>query len=101
MADAAAWVRSAAGTYDGAMVFAGASATVDSGWLAAKITIYGLLILPASWRAARVSGLQRSCAAGPAQMLARAPAGQSPAHQTPALVSCVNAYAAWLGKQPA
>lgn len=38
--------------YDGAIVFAGTSATVDAQWLASKIALYGLLILlsaPLRW----------------------------------------------------
>jgi hypothetical protein len=31
--------------YDGAIAFSGTSRTVDAGWLAAKISLFGLLIL--------------------------------------------------------
>jgi len=46
LADTAARVVIGAGhLYDGAIAFAGMSTTVASGWLAAKITLFGLLIL--------------------------------------------------------
>lgn len=46
VADAAARIVIGGGhIYDGAIAFAGTSATVDSWWLAAKITLFGLLII--------------------------------------------------------
>jgi hypothetical protein len=45
LADTVARVLIGAGNvYDGAIAFAGTSATVDAPWLAGKITLYGLLI---------------------------------------------------------
>ena len=88
--------------YDGAIAFAGTSATVDARWLAAKITIYGLLIL-LSIPMRRAGFLIRAEAAllraVPADAGASARLAKSLARlQTPALISwLLILVAAWLG----